>query len=75
MAKRRASERICLDIALDMEEPLDRAIALVVALDLMGHGLTGQGHSDGRSLSTVASLALEQLATVKTGGRMLANRR
>ncbi|HEY2067917.1 MAG TPA: hypothetical protein VGG48_00045 [Rhizomicrobium sp.] len=66
MAKARKTLRAMQDVALDMEEPMRDAIDIVGAIDLMGHGMIGQGNDDhGRPLATLSVLALDKLQFVR----------
>jgi hypothetical protein len=66
MAKPRKAARRLRDAAFNMEEPLNHAIDIVEAIDLMGHGMIGQGNQDhGQPLATMAGLAIDHLQFVK----------
>jgi hypothetical protein len=68
MAKARKVARELRSLAFDMEEPLRYAMDIVEAIDLMGHGMIGQGHQEhGQPVATMAGLALDHLHFVRNG--------
>jgi hypothetical protein len=66
MAKARKDLRALKSLAFEMEEPLRHAMDIVEAIDLMGHGMIGQGNDEhGRPIATMSMLALDHLQFVQ----------
>jgi len=67
MAKKaREAARALRTLAFEMEEPLRHATDIVEAIDLMGHGMIGQGNDEhGRPIATMSMLALDHLQFVQ----------
>ena len=66
MAKARKVARELRSLAFEMEEPLRHAMDIVEAIDLMGHGMIGQGNGEYcQPVTTLSMLALDHLQFVK----------
>jgi hypothetical protein len=52
-------------LALDMEEPLTEAAAFLVALQLIGYGLSANRDNGGDAVSTIARATSERLDALK----------
>jgi hypothetical protein len=67
MAQSKAEKRrkAFMGHAMDMEVPLREATELVLALRLIGHGITAHDGEEGAAITTVAWQASERLAAVK----------
>jgi hypothetical protein len=52
-------------LALDMEEPLTEAAAFLVALQLIGYGLSANHDNGGNAVSTIARTTLERLDVLR----------
>jgi hypothetical protein len=52
-------------LALDMEEPLTEAAALLAALQLVGFGLSANHDNGGEAVSTIARATLERLDALR----------
>ena len=67
MAESKAEKRRkrFMDYTMDMEAPLREVTELVLALRLIGHGITAHDGEEGAAITTVAWQASERLETVK----------
>jgi hypothetical protein len=55
-----------MDLAFDMEEPLNEAIGYVRALSLIGYGMMGpEGNEDEHSIVTIAHAASDRLEALQ----------
>jgi hypothetical protein len=54
-----------INLALDLEMPLNDAIHFVQAIRLMGHGMMTDRDDDGQSIDAVAGAALDRLDALK----------
>ena len=73
-AARAGSPRLekVVEIARDMEEPINEAIHLIRALHLMGYGMGGLvPDDDGESIATVAQAASDRLEAIHNRWRRM----
>lgn len=57
-------ERVC-SLTLDIEEPLREATELVLALRLIGHGITAHDGEEGAAITNLAWATSDRLDTLK----------